>query len=124
MDTGPFKISVPLNWKYQEPEGQEDSFVGQITGPKVELSFDCSERGYANSLISVADSDFKRHVIKIDTTNKYIIKTIRPKIAGKGMTGIYIHSRSSTFNFQMNGKYLSPQNEQLALKAFKTIIFK
>ncbi|HTD99537.1 MAG TPA: hypothetical protein VK668_09620 [Mucilaginibacter sp.] len=66
----------------------------------------------------------KSENILVDTTEKYIIKTIWPKIAGKGVTGIYIHSRSSNFNFQMNGKNLSAKDQELALKAFKTIKFK
>ncbi|MDB5131297.1 MAG: hypothetical protein JWR02_1046 [Mucilaginibacter sp.] len=66
----------------------------------------------------------KSHNIQIDATEKYIIKIVSPKIAGNGMTGIYIHSRSSSFNFQMNGKNLSAKDQESALKAFKTIKFK
>lgn len=66
----------------------------------------------------------KNHNIKIDTTEKYIIKTIWPKLAGNGITGIYIHSRKSSFNFQMNGKNLSLKDQNIALQAFKTIKFK
>lgn len=65
----------------------------------------------------------KSHYIQIDSTDNYVTKTIWPKAPGKGMTGIYIHSRTSSFNFQMAGINLSPQNQALALKAFKTIKF-
>jgi hypothetical protein len=118
-----FKISIPNDWRYKKLQG-DDSFIGEIDGPNVELSFDCSNWGYASNLITEDDNNFNKYIIRVDTTNKYIIKTVYLEIAGKGMTGVYIHSRSSTFNFQMNGVNLSAQNEELALKAFKTIIIK
>jgi hypothetical protein len=121
INVGPFKIATPPNWSFEDPGKQGDSFIGEITGPNVKLSFDCSDMGYANRL---SDDSAKNYNIKIDTTDKYIIKTLWPKVSEKGMTGVYIHSRSSSFNFQMNGKNLSSENEHLALKAFKTIIFK
>jgi SAM-dependent methyltransferase len=37
-----FSIQVPKNWKYIKRQGI-DSFVGEIRGSKVNLSFDCSE---------------------------------------------------------------------------------
>ncbi len=121
LNIGPFKITVPLDWKFVAPGEQEDSFVGQITGPNLILSFDCSDMGYANHL---DEEDAKIHNIKIDTNGNYITKTIWPKVLGRGMTGIFIRSRSSNFNFQMNGYNLSAHNEKLALIAFKTITFK
>lgn len=66
----------------------------------------------------------KNHNFKIDTTVNYIIKTIWPKFSGAGMTGIYIHSRKSKLNFQMSAKNLSAKDQELALKAFKTIVLK
>lgn len=121
VDLGSFTIEIPKIWKTDIPDDQEDSFVGRIIGPKLILSFDCSDMGYASDL---KDIDTSSHHIQIDSTNKYIIKTIYPKKAGKGMTGIYLKSRSSSFDFQMNGVDLSVENEQRALKAFKTITFK
>jgi len=177
-----FKISVPPDWKYVNPGQQEDSFVGEITGPKLKLSFDCSEMGYANHLLKtekeyldsrdwwndsltlpfwettrkvhlpddlqkikfpkadyVADLTYKGNTIylpieipeeikaqhiELDSNSSYVFKTIWPKVAGKGMTGIYIHSRSSNSNFQMNGGDLSLTDQELTLKAFKTIELK
>lgn len=66
----------------------------------------------------------KNHNLKIDTTVNYIIKTVWPKLPGAGMTGIYIHSRKSKLNFQMNAKNLSAKDQELALQAFKTIVLK
>ena len=66
----------------------------------------------------------KYHNILIDTTEKYIIKTIWPKESGKGVTGIYFKGRSSHLTFNMLGVNLSKQDEDLALRAFKTIFIK
>ncbi|WP_183574719.1 hypothetical protein HDF18_00820 [Mucilaginibacter sp. X5P1] len=181
-----FKLQVPKDWEGSLPTDQEDSFVGQITGQQIMLSFDCSDRGYANNLIPsvneylnsrqwmdfdlinsdkfpfnkvkrsfsiptseqrkkypkadyiakityndnvifvpvILPGDVKNHNVQVDSTTNYIIKTIWPKVAGKGMTGIYIHDKHSDLNFQMNGENLSLKNEALALQAFKTIKIK
>ncbi|MDN3579837.1 hypothetical protein [Mucilaginibacter flavus] len=66
----------------------------------------------------------KMHNIKIDTIEKYVIKTIWPKIPGKGMTGVYFKSRNSRFNFQMSAADLSKSDQDLALQAFKSIVIK
>jgi hypothetical protein len=50
LDLGAFKITVPANWKYIKQQG-EDSFVGQIKGPGVSLTFDFSNMGYAGGLL-------------------------------------------------------------------------
>jgi hypothetical protein len=66
----------------------------------------------------------KNQNIDTDTTEKYIIKTIWPKIPGKGMTGIYIQSKISSLNLQINGQDLPKSQQDMALKAFKTIKIK
>jgi hypothetical protein len=120
---GPFKITTPPDWKFEDPGQQEDSFVGHISGPNLTLSFDCSDMGYANHLISAGDETANMHNITTDTNGHYIVKTIWPKVTGKGMTGVFIQGRSSSFDFQMNGINLSAEDEQSALMAFKTITF-
>jgi hypothetical protein len=63
----------------------------------------------------------KAHNIRIDSTDKYIIKTIWPKTPTKGVTGIYFKSRNSKLTFNLAGGGLSAADQKLALKAFKTI---
>jgi hypothetical protein len=58
LDLGAFKISIPPNWKYQKQQGR-DSFVGEIKGSGVSLSFDFSSMGYANHLISTEQEYLK-----------------------------------------------------------------
>lgn len=68
--------------------------------------------------------EIRTHNFKIDSNDKYVFKTIWPKVTGKGMTGVYIHDRHSNFNFQMNARNLSSKDQEAALLLFKTIQFK
>ncbi len=68
--------------------------------------------------------EIKEHNIRVDSTEKYIVKTIWPKNCGKGMTGIYFKSHSSRLTFNLAGINLSKKDQGLALQAFKSIIIK
>jgi hypothetical protein len=114
-----FQINIPDDWKYIKEHG-EDSFIGLFVSQNDTLNFDCSRMGYANHLNELSAEEN----IHIDSTSNFVMKVIWPKIVGKGITGVYIHSRKSNLNFQMNGKNLSAKGQKLALKAFKTIILK
>ena len=72
----------------------------------------------------VIPSQIKSHYIKVDSTEKYIIKTIWPRVPSKGITGIYFRERSSGLTFNMLGVNLSKQDQDLALRAFQTIQIK
>jgi len=96
----------------------------KIKFPKADYIADMTYRDSTIYIPIVIPIAIQNHYIKIDTTEKYVIKTIWPKEVTKGLTGIYIYSRSSSFNFQMSGINLSAKDQQLALKAFKTITFK
>jgi hypothetical protein len=112
-------MTIPKDWKYVK-EGGEDSFVGLFVSQNDTLNFYCSRMGYANHLDELSTEEN----IHIDSTSNFVTKIIWPKIVGKGTTGVYIHSRKSNLNFQMNGRDLSAQNQESALIAFKTIVLK
>jgi hypothetical protein len=76
--------------------------------------------GYANHLNNLSTEEN----IHLDSTSNFITKTIWPKVTGKGTTGVYIQSRKSFLNFQMSGTNLSANDQESALKAFKTIVLK
>ncbi len=61
------------------------------------------------------------YYFKVDTTDKYIIKTLWPKVPGSGITGIYFKARKGSFNFNLMGDGLPEAEQQQALAAFKTI---
>ena len=121
LDIGAFTIDVPPEWQSDVPTDQEDSLTGYIKGKNISLYFDFSTMGYANHL---SDPEYQSQNVKIDSSGEYIIKTIWPKIDGKGKTGIYMQSRKSSLNFQMNGEDLSKEQQEMALAAFKTIKIK
>ncbi|NBW36190.1 MAG: hypothetical protein EBR30_14450 [Cytophagia bacterium] len=62
LDLKYFSIEVPKNWRYIKQQGI-DSFVGEIRGPRVKLSFDCSSMGYANNLIQTPEEYIKRQIL-------------------------------------------------------------
>ena len=68
--------------------------------------------------------EIRNHFIMVDTTDRFIIKTIYSKVTGQGLTGIYFKSRKSDFSFQLSGENLSEKQEGQALMVFKTIQFK
>jgi hypothetical protein len=118
-------VSVEADPSYEMKTNVHRPTANQrIMFPKADFIADLT---YKDSTIHVPieiPSSIKNHNIQIDTTEKYVIKTIYPKKSSKGMTGIYVQSRSSAFNFNMSGYNLSAQDQQSALQAFKTITFK
>lgn len=62
-----FTIEVPKDWKYVKRQGY-DSFVGELKGREIVLSFDCSDMGYAGVLVktpeeyltSLVERDYKK----------------------------------------------------------------
>lgn len=111
------------------PENEMKKFIHQPTTqqkkefPNADYVADITYRGSKIFESIIIPEKIKTHNIQLDSNDKYVYKTIWPKVAGKGMTGIYIHSRSSSFNFQMCAMNLPAIDQQNALKAFKTIIF-
>ena len=117
LDLKVFKITVPKDWIYKKQKGI-DSFVGEISTGNSSLSFDYSTMGYA----SFGPDEAKLHHFAIDTSEKFISKTVWPKTPGKGTTGIYIRSRVSSLSFNLDGSNLSQKEQDEALGAFKTLI--
>lgn len=69
-------------------------------------------------------AEIKASNFRTDTNGKFVTKTFWPKKPGKGITGVFIHRSDTDLTFSMEAKDLSAANQQLALKAFKTIKFK
>lgn len=121
LDIGSYTIDVPTEWQSDVPKEQEDSLMGYIKGKNLNLNFDFSTMGYANHL---ADLDNASQNIKIDSSGEFYIRTVWPKVAGKGTTGVYMQSKKSSLNLQINGKDLPQKQQEQALAAFKTIKIK
>ena len=132
-DTNATPVSVPLDEIPGSMEVKRKDTSVTISKPTKEqkLKFPASDyianikvNGKTTLVPITIPNLIKRHNVSIDTSTNYITKTIWPKVAGHGMTGVYIRSRKSTFNFQMNSRNLSAKDQADVLKAFKTITFK
>ncbi|MEO6523134.1 MAG: hypothetical protein ABIN91_15740 [Mucilaginibacter sp.] len=83
-----------------------------------------AELRYKDSTIFVPiriPQSIKKHNLHIDTTAQFIVKTVSPKVGETGTTGVYYKSRSTALNFNIKGEELSAEDQEKALKAFKTI---
>lgn len=105
--------------KYYKPNAQQ-----KLKFPKADYIVQLTYHGKTDFEPVELPTKIKQVNVKHDTDKNYVYKTIWPKITGHGETGIYIHSRKSTYTFVMVAKNLSAQNQEDALKAFKTIRFK
>ena len=119
LDFGAFTIEVPASWKKVKVQGI-DSYVGQIKiDDRDVIGFDLGR--YSNSLRSENTTAY------LDTIDNKSVKLVRPKNSGTGITGNYIDSIGSTkygkIKFQLSGNNLNPANEELVMKAIKTIKF-
>ena len=103
----------------RKPSKQE-----RIKYPNADYIADLTYRGIKKSIPIELPAEIKAHQTTIDTNNNYIVKTIWPKVPGKGMTGVYMKSRKSSLNFQISGDSLPKAQQELALQAFKTIKIK
>jgi hypothetical protein len=86
-----------------------------------------AELQYKDSIIFVPiriPQSIKNHNLHVDTTTQYVVKTVWPKVGEIGTTGVYYKSRNSALNFNMQGTELSADEQEKALKAFKTIKLK
>jgi hypothetical protein len=92
--------------------------------PKADFIAEFTYNGATTVVPIVIPAEIKNHNFTVDTTAKYIIKTMWPKVAGSGETGVYYQSRSSDLNFQMSASNLSKKDQELVLQAFKTIVIK
>lgn len=119
LDLNEFKITVPIHWKYKKLQGG-DSFIGEITGPKTKLFFDCSSRGYANDLMSTQEQYvMSEEWIKlclfckagVTYTASWDVKKVRESIMKeKGITDTNLVKVEAFPNYEM--KILSPTLQQ------------
>jgi hypothetical protein len=82
---------------------------------------------YNDSTITVAvvvPQEIKKHHIEIDTVEQFVVKTIRPKNVGDGITGIYYRKLNSRFDMQISARNLTQPRQTEVLAAFKTIKIK
>ena len=129
LDFGQLTIETPDGWKKFKPLSFEGFGGGIAIDSTDTLSFGIGQ--YSGILVKT-DTAFmnylrSNHNILEDTIDGHAAKLISPKKPGSGMIGIFIDSLwlhgQRVEGFNMNGTHLKPINEQLFIRAIKTIRF-
>ena len=114
-DFGAFEMILPPGYKKFKLQGI-DSYVGGITNGKDSLIFDYG--WYSGDLSSAATN---QQLFAIDTINGKLAEITRPKIKGKGFTGLYIDKAYKDNKIKFIG--FNIEDEESILEAFKSIRF-
>ena len=117
VDAGPFSILAPSGWEFRRLTGV-DSYVGEFVGDGVALTFDFGR--YSSSLNQAKKPDY---VIAKESIGGHGAKVVSPRTPGHGITGVYFHKVTGGDALCLWGKDLSPAQQVLVLKMFKTIRF-
>lgn len=118
LDAGTFTIWVPLGWEGRRLQGI-DSYVGEFVGDGVKLEFDFG--AYSNPL---AESDDPQYLVTYELIDGRNAKIVVPRTRGRGTTGVYFEHATYRDKFNVYGQNLASVQQELALKAFRTIRFK
>lgn len=116
LDAGPFSISAPRGWGFDQLPGV-DSYVGQFVGDGVVLTFDFGR--YSTELRKAKKPAY---VISKKRVDKRRAKVVRPQALGSGITGVYVRV-SGHEALCLWGKGLTSPQQELVLKMFDTIRF-
>jgi hypothetical protein len=68
--------------------------------------------------------EHKKHHISVDTVQNVLVKLIWPKTPGDGMTGVYMRQIGGRSDLNIVGNNLNLIDQEIALKAFRTIKLK
>jgi hypothetical protein len=118
LDAGPFSILAPLGWEFHQLMGV-DSFVGEFVGDGVVLRFDFGQHSGGN-LKKYKKPDY---VFDHESIGGFPAKIASSKTPGQGLTGVYFRNVGHSNGLFLWGQDLTPAQQELALKIFKTIRF-
>ncbi len=121
-----FSVYLPPGWKLRNLQGI-DSYVGEITGDGVRLTFDYGM--YSNTLPYEKDPAYE---VQFETIGIREAKLVRPRETKGGITGVYFaelgnegscQQRSPIQRCQLNiiGKDLTRAEQDLAWAIFRTV---
>lgn len=120
IDAGRFTISLPLDWEFNKLQGI-DSYVAEFVGDGATLTFDY---GWYSSFL--ADEGDPNYIITYETIDSYRAKIVLPKVTGSGITGVYFEDLGGDpkDTFQLSGNNLTAEQQETALRIFRTINFR
>ena len=124
-------VSFDLGW-YSNSLEEEPNFTvddGRVHLLNESLSTrDSLVYDFIGTIDTVNINTFLKDSVSWTTIDNRKVKLVRPKKSGLGTTGIFIDSLwtagSGIDRFQINGRNLKPDNEQLFLEAIRTLRFK
>jgi hypothetical protein len=118
LDAGPFSISALPGWEFHQLTGV-DSYVGEFVGDGFALRFDFGQHssGY------LKDAKKPVYVIAHESIGGFSAKIASPRTPGHGLTGVYFRNIGHSDGLFLWGKDLTSEQQELALKIFKTIQF-
>jgi hypothetical protein len=116
IQLGAFTIETPRSYRYIRRKGY-DSYIGEITNLTDTLYFDYGMYSY-----NFGDETPMEHIFTDQTIYGKKATLVRPKKAGKGLTGVYFKNVASNNHLVISGYDL--KDEQTALSMFKSIKFK
>jgi hypothetical protein len=76
------------------------------------------------TMVILLPEEIKKHEIKIDTINNYLVKHITPKTPGHGTTGVFYKSLSSTLTFEIHAVNVPAESQEDALKSIQSILIR
>jgi hypothetical protein len=122
IDAGAFSLYAPRGWKFHKKQGI-DSYVGEIAGGGVVLSFDFGQ--FSNSLSDAQEPSF---VVAHELIHGSEAKIVSPRTPGHGVTAIYFPSvprfLKADNKLCLVGNDLTAAQQEVALRIFRTIRFK
>jgi len=122
IDAGAFSLYAPQGWKFHKKQGI-DSYVGEIAGDGVILSFDFGQ--FSNSL---SDAQEPSYAVAHEFIHGSEAKIVSPRTPGQGITAIYFPSIPSFLKADnklcLVGNDLTAAQQEVALRIFRTIRFK
>lgn len=118
LDAGPFSISAPPGWEFQQLAGV-DSYVGEFVGDGVTLVFDFGQ----HSSGCLKNAKKPTHVIAHESIGGFPAKIVSPRTPGHALTAVYFHNVGHSNGLCLWGKDLTSPQQELALKIFETIRF-
>jgi len=119
-----FSLMLPPGWELRRGHALEDASVGDIAGDGVRLTYYYGPHT-DTSLVWAEDPE---HVLSQEEINGRKVQLARPKYGTEGTTGMSAASGddcrprgSGRVKLEISGRHLTPEQQDIALKMFRTI---
>ena len=111
-----FSLNLPPGWELNELQGI-DSYVGEVVGDGVKLTFDYGMYSWA---LELREDMAHLHTVTYETIGGVEAKLIVPTGDSGGYTGVYFDKLDSA-SLNLVGEDLTPAQQQVALIIFRSI---